>query len=141
MEVGRHYLADKSALARLHRPEVAAVLAQRLEAGTVHTCSVVEMEILFSARNYEDFMRTLAIRRRAFPLIPIDQQHFDRATEVMGLLAQRGHQRAVGLPDLLLAAVAERAGVTLLHYDADFDLVASATGQATEWVVPRGTVP
>jgi hypothetical protein len=42
---------------------------------------------------------------------------------------------------LLQAALAERYGVTLLHYDADFELVAAATGQSAEWVVPRGSVP
>jgi predicted nucleic acid-binding protein len=45
------------------------------------------------------------------------------------------------LPDLLIAAVAERASRTVLHYDADYDIVAAITGQPAQWVVPRGTVP
>jgi predicted nucleic acid-binding protein len=49
--------------------------------------------------------------------------------------------RSVGLPDLLVAAVAEREHVTVLHYDADYDLVAQVTGQPMRWVVARGTVP
>lgn len=49
--------------------------------------------------------------------------------------------RAVGFPDLLVAAVAERERVILLHYDAGYDLIAQVTGQAVQWVVPRGTVP
>jgi predicted nucleic acid-binding protein len=49
--------------------------------------------------------------------------------------------RSVGLPDLLVAAVAEREHVTVLHYDADYDLVAEITGQPVRWVVPRGAVP
>lgn len=49
--------------------------------------------------------------------------------------------RAVGIPDLLIAAVARRHGVTVLHYDRDFELVATVTGQPTEWVVPSGSVP
>lgn len=49
--------------------------------------------------------------------------------------------RSVGLPDLLLAAVAEREHVTVLHYDADYHLVAQITNQPVRWVVPRGTVP
>ncbi len=44
------------------------------------------------------------------------------------------------LADLIVAAVAEQAGVVLLHYDSDFDRIAAVTGQAAEWVVPRGTV-
>jgi predicted nucleic acid-binding protein len=43
--------------------------------------------------------------------------------------------------DLLIAAVAEREQVTLLHYDSDYDLVAEITRQPMQWGVPRGTVP
>jgi predicted nucleic acid-binding protein len=69
------------------------------------------------------------------------QADFDRAIQVMEHLAQRGQHRAVGLPDLLIAAMGERAQLTVLHYDADYDLVAADTGQPTQWVVPRGSIP
>jgi predicted nucleic acid-binding protein len=49
--------------------------------------------------------------------------------------------RAVGFPDLLVAAVAERERVTVLHYDGDYDFIAQVTSQPVQWVVPRGTVP
>jgi len=49
--------------------------------------------------------------------------------------------RAVGLPDLLVAAVAERHRVTVLHYDRDYDLITAVTGQPTSWVVAPGSVP
>jgi predicted nucleic acid-binding protein len=49
--------------------------------------------------------------------------------------------RTVGLPDLLIAAVAERERVTVLHYDTDYDLIAQAAGQPMQWGVPGGTVP
>jgi predicted nucleic acid-binding protein len=55
-------------------------------------------------------------------------------------LAERGTHRGAPVPDLIIAAAAERAGVTLLHYDADFDLIASVTGQPCEWVVEHGTI-
>jgi predicted nucleic acid-binding protein len=41
---------------------------------------------------------------------------------------------------LLIAAVAERERVTVLHYDSDYDLIAGVTAQPMQWVVPRGTV-
>jgi predicted nucleic acid-binding protein len=49
--------------------------------------------------------------------------------------------KAVGFPDLLIAAVAEREHVTLLHYDSDYDLIAAITEQPMQWVVRRGAVP
>ena len=66
---------------------------------------------------------------------------FDRAIEVMDDLARTGRHQAVGIPELLIAAVAEREQLTVMHYDADFDFVAAVTGQSMQWVVPRGTVP
>ena len=65
---------------------------------------------------------------------------FYRATEVMGELALRGNHRSARIPDLLIAAVAERASLVLVHYDEDFDRIAEVTGQVTEWVVPRGSI-
>ncbi len=57
------------------------------------------------------------------------------------MLARQGKHRGASIPDLLIAAVAERAGLSVLHYDRDFDLIASTTGQDVEWVVPPGSVP
>jgi predicted nucleic acid-binding protein len=117
------------------------VLSPLILAGEVATCGVIELEVLYSARSYDDLVRTRASRALAFPLVPMTQADFDRGLQLMEELTQRGLHRAVGLPDLLIAALALRARLTVLHYDADYDLVAAVTGQATEWVVPRGSVP
>jgi len=50
------------------------------------------------------------------------------------------HQRGRKLPDLLVAAAAEAEGLTGLHYDADFDRIATVTDQRNEWVVPAGSI-
>jgi predicted nucleic acid-binding protein len=141
MAVATRFIADKSALARLRYPAVSAVLSPLILAGEVATCGIIELEVLYSTRSPGDLVRTRANRLRAFPLVPMLQLDFDRGVEVMEELARRGLHRAVGLPDLLIAALAERARLTVLHYDADYDLVAAVTGQPTEWVVPRGSVP
>jgi len=74
------------------------------------------------------------------PRVPLDEECVRRALEVQALLAKRSQHRAVPLPDLLIAACAERARLTVLHYDADFDRIAKLTGQSVQWVVPRGNV-
>jgi predicted nucleic acid-binding protein len=56
----------------------------------------------------------------------------DRAVEVLALLADRGQHRAASLPDLIIAAAAELAGLTILHLDKDFDMIAKVTGQPVE---------
>lgn len=139
--VAPRYIADKSALTRIRRPEVAAVLEPRILAGEVATCGVIELEILYSARSHADFVQTRATRSQAFESIPMVQADIDRAMDVMEQLAKRGQHRAVSLPDLLIAAVAERSRLIVIHYDADYDLVAVVTGQPMQWVVPRGSVP
>lgn len=68
-----------------------------------------------------------------------DGDHLRRAGQVQRMLAAK-HQRGRKVPDLLIAAAAESRGPTVLHYDADFDLIASVTGQRCEWIVPAGSV-
>jgi predicted nucleic acid-binding protein len=55
-----------------------------------------------------------------------------RAEEVQQILVDRGHHRAPSIPDVLIAATAELASLTVLHVDKDFDLIASITKQAVE---------
>ena len=71
----------------------------------------------------------------------MDQSVLDRAVDVQDELADRGQQRGAKIADLLIAAAAEAAGLVVLHYDHDFDLIAGVTGQPVEWIVPAGTVP
>ena len=105
--------------------------------GRIATCSLIDLELLYSARSGDDF-RALLEERTGFHRVPILQADFDRAIEVMGTLALRGRHRA--LPDLIIAAVAERGSLIVLHYDDDFERIAAVTGQVMEWVVPKGTV-
>jgi predicted nucleic acid-binding protein len=44
------------------------------------------------------------------------------------------------VPDLLIAATAEAANLAILHYDAGFDLIASVTSQACQWIAPAGSI-
>ena len=134
------HLADKSALARMRHPDVAARIAPLLRSGVLATCSITDLEVLYSARDGREYKEWRADRASAYELIPIEQPTLDRAVEVQGVLAERGAHRGVSVPDLIIAAAAEGSGVTLLHYDVDFDLIVSVTGQSCEWVVERGTV-
>ncbi len=132
------YLTDKSAYARMHHPAVAARLAPLVVDGYVATCPIIDLEMLYSARSRSDYEEIL-IERGSLPSLPIDEAVTDRAVAVQRLLAQRGQHR-LPLPDLLIAAVAEVNDLAVMHYDADYERIASITGQAVEWVVPRGSV-
>lgn len=134
------FLADKSALTRREtRPEVREVLEPLLLSGEIATCGIVDLELLFSARDRPTY-RSLVEALRGMPRVPVDERSVNRALSVQAMLAERSQHRAVPLPDLLVAACAESAGLTVLHYDADFDRIADLTGQPTQWIVPRGSV-
>src|ERR1700747_3433956 len=135
------YLADTSALARLRHPQVAAVLAPLIESGVVATCGVIEFELGWATRSGAEFDQVRADRDAGYEWLATHDEEWRRALDIQGTLWRGGHIRAVGLPDLLTAAVAERERVTVLHYDGDYDLIAQITGQPMQWIVPRGTVP
>jgi predicted nucleic acid-binding protein len=135
-----YYLGDTSALARAARPAVAARLDPLLEAGLVARCTPTDLEAGFSSTDPASHRR-MREARAAWPFVPMDQPRLDRAVEVQDALAERSQQRGVKIADLLIAAAAEAAGLVVLHYDHDFDLIAEITGQPTEWIVAAGTVP
>lgn len=138
MAVAR-FIADKSVYARLHQPAVFDRFWPLTERGLVATCTLVDLEILYSARSKAEYDEVLA-ERAGFERLDIGQQDWDRAVVVQQQLAAQSKIRAVAIPDLLIAAVAERHRVGLLHYDRDFEHVAKITGQPVEWIVPAGTV-
>jgi len=94
-----------------------------------------------AARDRADMAERQREMAEIFTHIEMAEADFAHARELMDELASRGQHRAAGAADLLIAACARRAGLTLLHYDSDFDTIAGITGQPVEWVVPRGSVP
>ncbi|MFN8032718.1 MAG: PIN domain nuclease [Mycobacterium sp.] len=129
----RPWLIDKSALVRVADSTDVDDWNNRIERGLVHITNVTRLEIGFSAR-------TGVSARRDFlqpPLAAMPVQYLtpaieDRALEVQLLLADAGKHRGPSIPDLLIAATAELAGLTVLHVDKDFELISRMTGQPTE---------
>lgn len=127
------WLIDKSALVRLGATPDAAAWADRLERGLVRVSTVTRLEVGYSARTGDELRSAL----RQPPLASMPVEHLtpaieDRAVEVQTLLADRGQHRAPAVPDLLIAATAELAGLVVLHLDKDFDLIAEITSQSLE---------
>lgn len=127
------WLIDKSALVRLAVSPNAAEWASRIGRGLVRISTVTRLEVGFSARSARDLRQS----RSEPPLSTMPTEYLtpaieDRAVEVQQALADIGHHRAPSIPDLLIAATAELAGLTVLHVDKDFDLIAAITGQPVE---------
>ena len=136
------YLLDKSALARVGRqPAVQAALERLDENGVLATSAIVDLEIGYSARNLAEFDSVSTDRRALYQELPITLAVTERARQVQRELVRAGQHRGPGVSDLLIAATAETYGATVIHYDRDFDVIASITAQPVEWIVPAGSVP
>ncbi len=132
------YLADTSAFTRLNKPRVAVVLGPLIAEGKIALCAPVAFELGFTARSAADH-EAIMTRIDAFESAPTTDGDHQRALDLQRLLVRRGQDRALSLVDALVAAIAETRDLTILHYDADFELVSDLTGQPSQWVVEPGS--
>jgi predicted nucleic acid-binding protein len=134
-------LVDTSALILGTRDErVRPWLIDSVAKDDITLCDIVALEFLMGARSADDYAR-LELALAGFHWADTVPADWRRAREVHRALAGEGagHQRSVRIPDLLIAAIGEREGLAIAHYDEDYDRIAVITGQPTRWVLPRGT--
>jgi len=133
-------LADTSAWTNREKSaETDEDFSTRLLTDEIATCPMVVMELLWTTQEAAEFSEFRA-DLRALPQIPITDDAWERAMDVWHELAAAGRQRQVKIPDLLVAAAAEGAGVGVCHYDADFDVIASVTGQPVRAIARLGSL-
>jgi len=132
------YLTDTSVFSRLSKPVVGAAVSPLAAAGRIVLCAPVVFELGFSARSADDHEAIMS-RLEAFDTVPVTAADHSLAIDIQGRLAKRGWHRACSLVDCLITALADSHDLVVLHYDADFELLAEITGQPHQWVVERGT--
>lgn len=132
------YLVDTSAFTRLDKPHVAAAISPLVAEGKIALCAAVVFELGFSARSGADHDAIMS-RIDAFESAPTTDGDHRRALDLQRLLAHQGQHRVLSLIDALVASVAETRNLIVLHYDADFEIVSSITGQPNEWIVEPGS--
>ncbi len=135
------YLADTSVWNRIRHAQVRTRWEELITRDEIVVCVQVVLEVLFSAQSAKEYDEG-ALNFSGFDQAVMDSQTYGRAREIQQRLAHVGglHHRSVTIADLLIAAAAESKGVTVLHYDEDFERIATITGQPTEWVAPRGSL-
>ena len=122
-------------LTRLRYPQVGTTL---LGLGQLFYSPISGLELRYSASNEADY-RKLTTILEGFDRLPVDDEAFDIADRTQRRLAKAG-LKGRPVPELIIAAQAELADLTMLHYDADFDLISSVTGQPTLWISPQGSI-
>ncbi len=138
---GRVFIADTSAWMRSDAPRLRSLWTDAIAGKQVATCPIVALEILRGARDGADFdakTETLATLRD----IPITRAVTNAALTAYRELAHRQPllHRSVKLPDVLIAAAAAEAGVGVLHYDADYDTLATVLRFESRWIARRGSL-
>lgn len=127
------WLIDKSALVRLAGSPDAREWAGRIERGLVRVSTITRLEVGFSARSARDLQTAYETGLLArMPVEYLTPTIEDRAVQMQLALAEHGYHRAASIPDVVIAATAELAQLTVLHFDKDFELIAAITGQPME---------
>lgn len=140
MPLTRMHLVDTSAWSKAHNDSVfAKAFDDSARRGLVATCDMVALELLRSARDGDRFTHQAKLLTALYTC-PVTEQEMRRARQVQAELAAAGKHRGVKPADLLIAATAEGAELPLLHYDHDYDLIASVTGQQVYWLAEPGSL-
>lgn len=127
------HLIDTSALVRMLLRQATAEWEQRMGAGLIALCDMTELEVLCSARSAAD-REALQERLNQFTWCAMPDGIYRRARVVQRDLTAKGEHRSASAVDLLVAAVAEESGLTLLHHDPDFETLARVTGQPVRMI-------
>ncbi len=125
----------------MHHAVVAGRLEPLITSGLVGACATLDAEALYSARTPAEYEQLRADRRTAYEYFPTDDEQWRRAFDAQRELARSGRHRAVGIADLLTAVVAARDRLTVVHYDADFEVAGEVIDFQHRWVAPRGSLP
>jgi predicted nucleic acid-binding protein len=134
------FLVDNSAMNRLQLAPVEKVLVPLLMSKKLSTCGAIEVEALYSARNSEEYESLKLQRGSILEYLDTTEDDWQTALMLQGELVKKSQHRGPKVPDLIISAVAINNGLTVLHYDSDFERIANYTELEAEWVVPRGSV-
>jgi len=138
---GGTFIADTSAWTRAGEARVRDEWTRALLGKQIATCPIVDLELLYSTRNGDDFDR-LASDLAQLRNVPLTRSVTHAAQQSLRTLAHAAplNHRSVKLPDLLIAACAADASIGVLHYDEDFDRLANVLEFESRWIAARGSI-
>jgi predicted nucleic acid-binding protein len=137
---GRVLIADTSAWARASHPLVRGQWAAALRGRQIATCSIVTLELLYSARDVQE-LATLETEQALLRDVPVTISSQRAAIGALRDLAADGPGlHRVPIADALIAAAAQDAGIDVLHYDHHYDRLAQTLNFSSVWIAPAGVL-
>lgn len=137
---GKVLIADTSAWARASHPLVQGLWAAALRGRQIATCSIVTLELLYSARDAQN-LAIVEAEQALLRDVPVATSAQRGAIGALRDLASDGPgQHRVPLADALIAASAQDASVDVLHYDYHYDRLAQVLNFASVWIASPGTL-
>nr|WP_281390598.1 PIN domain nuclease [Sphaerisporangium rubeum] len=134
-------MIDTSALWRMIRnQDIRHKWHDETKARLINICPVIEMEMFFSVQSPGQRREWRDLFHEMFGWVFVPDRVFERALNVQSLLVGKGLHRCASPVDLLVAATAELSGLTILHYDQDYETIAKLTGQPIRWLAPPGSL-
>jgi predicted nucleic acid-binding protein len=103
------------------------------------SCATLDAEVLYSSRRPAEYEQLRADRREVCEYLPTEEGHWQGAFDAQRVLTRTGRHRAVGIANLSTVVLAAEHGMTVLHYDNDFEMAAEVLDFEHRWVLPRGT--
>ncbi|MFF2349087.1 PIN domain nuclease [Kitasatospora sp. NPDC058115] len=134
------FLIDTSAHVRIVRPEMDEIWGELIDHGRIGLCEPTEAELLYSARSakhYTDLKDALA---EMYVWRPVPDGAWRQLLALQQSLVETGQHRSAGLADLLVAVTAMHHGLTVLHYDRDFETIAKHAELKTRWLAEPGSL-
>jgi len=105
----------------------------------VLVCDLVVLELIRLTPN-EERARDVTTRLDAFGSVTMPADLWTRTRELQTLLSANSDHRRVPPVDLLIGAAAEKAGIPVVHYDRDYERMASVSDLQHYWLVPDGSL-
>lgn len=137
---GKVLIADTSVWARASHPLIRDLWAAALRGRQIATCSIVTLELLYSARDARE-LTIVEAEQALLRDVPVAASAQRTAIGALRDLASDGPgQHRVPLADALIAAAAQDAGVDVLHYDHHYDRLARVLHFTSVWVAPPGAL-
>jgi predicted nucleic acid-binding protein len=127
------YLLDTSGLVRLLRdPMLQEVWYDAVDAEAIGSCYPQRAEFLYTARNRSEYDEITEMFGDLYPDVSVPKNAGRWIASVQHRMAQAGEHRSASAVDLMIAATAARNGLTVLHDDAAYRMVARHASDFSE---------